>query len=82
MSAIHSATAGPLTNDLVGVVMECARKWQDVAVSQAAGIHPDDSAAAARFAIGDLLADMTDHLGIAITITLATYGITSSGDKP
>lgn len=82
MAIIHSATAGALTDDIVGVVIECARHWQDIAVSQAAGIHAYDSAAAARFAINDLLADLTDHLGVAVTVTLATHGITADGTRP
>lgn len=79
MSAIHSATAGGLVRELVEAVMAEARAWTDIAVSQSAGIHPNDSATAAKFAIGDLMADLNDHLGIALSIVLATFGITAEG---
>lgn len=79
MSAIHSATAGSLTRELVEAVLAEARAWTDVAVSQAAG--SDAHKAAVKFAIGDLLTDLSDHLGIALSIVLATYGIDADGQR-
>lgn len=81
MAEIHSATAGALTRELVEATRLEIAKWADIACSQAAGIHPNNSEAAARFAIGDLTADLTDHLGIELSIVLATYGITAGGDR-
>ncbi len=79
MAEIHSATAGDLTRELVEAVRVEIGKWESIAVSQAAGIHPTDPEAAARFAISDLTADLVDHLGIELSIVLATYGITADG---
>jgi hypothetical protein len=79
MAEIHSATAGELTRELVEAVADEIAKWSDIACSQAAGVHPNDSEAAARFAIADLTADLRDHLGIGVSIVLATYGITARG---
>ena len=79
MAEIHSATAGGLTRELVEAVVDEIGKWQDIAISQAAGIHPTESTAAARFAIADLTADLRDHLGISLSIVLSTYCITAEG---
>ena len=79
MAEIHSATAGDLTRELVEAVADEISKLADIACSQASGIHPTDSEAAARFAIADLAADLRDHLGISLSIVLATYGITAEG---
>jgi hypothetical protein len=81
VAEIHFATAGDLTRELVEAVVDEIGKWQDIAISQAAGIHPTDSTAAARFAIADLTADLSDHLGISLSIVLAAYGITAGGDR-
>jgi hypothetical protein len=80
VAEIHSATSGDLVRELVAAVHDEIGKWQDIACTQAAGIHPNDSLAAAQFAIGDLTADLLDHLGISLSIVLASYSITAGGE--
>lgn len=79
MSGVHAATAGALVRELVDAVVREVDRWADVAVRQAGGIHPTDGAEAARFAVSDVKADLDDHLGIALSIVLASYGITADG---
>lgn len=82
MAEIHSATSGTLVRELVQAVRAEAGQWADHAVAQAAGINPTSPTDAARFAIEHLLTDLDDHLGIALSVVLATCGIDASGEVP
>lgn len=81
MAEIHVATSGTLVRELVSAVRAEAAKWKDIAVSQAAGIYTESASGAAGYAIEHLLSDLDDHLGIQLSVVLASFNITAEGDK-
>lgn len=79
MTELHTATSGALVREIVKDVLAEFDVWRELAPSQAAGLNPTDSAAAAEAALYDVRMNLDDHLCIRLASTLATFGITPDG---
>ncbi len=81
MSEEHVATSGPKANEIVQVVLEEFDRWAKHAPSQAAGVVPNDSEGAARFALQDVRGELADHLVIPVGVTIASWAVPDGSEE-
>lgn len=80
MTAVHAASHGPLTRELVDDVLAEFDQWARHAHRQAGAVAREPQAAV-RIAFADVRTEIADHLQIRLAATLATYGITPEGTQ-
>lgn len=73
MAEIHNATASTLVDELVSDVTTFAYQQLDNIARESAAICPNDPYAAAKLALQDLTAEMSDHLQIDFAVTLTAF---------
>ena len=81
MAQIHSATSSPKAREMVDVVLAEFDRWLPSSQAHGAAIggNPNEGA---KYALYNMREELSDHLVIAVGITLETWGLTGHEETP